>query len=184
LRTKRYQKGTDLFVPPTSQIIGLVAEVLKQHNPETFSSGVHLSHLSFHTTHFDAANYEVNIEIAPSEKGAQFSVSILEAKQEKPWRLYVSGSAQKAVVSSDSNAPLQATTINLACNSSHILYRERKGKKEEKKSSVTVLLHITALSTSEDRSNIHAKVSLGTIKSTYSLVQAVVRTCAGIETPP
>jgi hypothetical protein len=63
----RYPKNIEQFVPPASQIFGLVVEALKQHDPKTFSASVHLYHISFNEpAHFETAYPTVNIEFTPS----------------------------------------------------------------------------------------------------------------------
>jgi hypothetical protein len=117
----------DQFISPTSQIIGLIVEALKQYAPETFTSSVHLSHIFFYTPpHFDEACYEVNTEITPSEKGVQFSVCVRKAKAEKRWSLYGSGSASAATGDTIAEDNTVSSYAPLACESSYILIRKEK----------------------------------------------------------
>jgi len=110
------RKGGDHFVPHT-QIIGLVAEALRQHDASRFSADVQLSQIVFHLSiaHFTAPRYGVNIQINPSpDSGAQFRVYVQKDKEEQTWSLFVSGSGsapQKKEIQEEDTKSLLTETI-------------------------------------------------------------------------
>jgi hypothetical protein len=87
-----YQRGIAKFIPPASQIIGLVVEALTQYDQQ-FLCNVQLSRIAFHTTdHFDSNKYNATIAFTASGAETKFKV-LLQQKLSGEKILYARGFA-------------------------------------------------------------------------------------------
>eukprot|EP00026_Physarum_polycephalum_P000105 Phypoly_transcript_00105.p1 GENE.Phypoly_transcript_00105~~Phypoly_transcript_00105.p1 ORF type:complete len:2244 (+),score=346.95 Phypoly_transcript_00105:709-6732(+) len=153
-------KDNTQFASPASQIIGTILEALSQHDPDAFSAGaLQLSDISWHPLGHVSSHYKANLQITPARDGTQFNAWI-KSEHEKTWRLYASGFASHTspAVLAENVEDIPTGVLNLTHSKSYI----------------------KSISTSEDRSNIHAGVSLGPCKSHYSFVQTLAHICADI----
>eukprot|EP00026_Physarum_polycephalum_P000079 Phypoly_transcript_00079.p1 GENE.Phypoly_transcript_00079~~Phypoly_transcript_00079.p1 ORF type:complete len:2407 (+),score=359.49 Phypoly_transcript_00079:447-7223(+) len=147
------------FLPPTTQILGLVLEALQLHHPKKFANA-QIENISFlGSTIFKSACPTVNIDLTPSSSGeVQFSVFIRNVEETDEWELYASGSACEGKEFPAKPEIALDLDKSLTCSSSYM----------------------QAISCNEERSRMRAKVNLGNSNSAFTVVQTLTRICADI----